>query len=124
MKVIVDPTEVKVVPLKVKVVSLDVKVVSLEVKVVSLEVKVVHLEVKAVPLEVKVVLLKFKVVHLTFSERNPQNCFNILNKPDWVVSLPEATLQNKDVIPALYGDAAVTRSVHVITTSLVHYIYL
>ena len=47
-----------------------------------------------------------------------------MNKPERVVSLPEASLQNKDVIPALYGDAAVTRGVDVNAASLVHYIYL
>ena len=48
----------------------------------------------------------------------------VMNKPERVVSLPEASLQNKDVVPALYGDAAVTRGVDVNAASLVHYIYL
>ena len=47
-----------------------------------------------------------------------------MNKPEWVVSLPEASLQNKDVVPALYGHAAVTRGVDINAASLVHYIYL
>ena len=48
----------------------------------------------------------------------------VMNKPERVASLPKASLQNKNVVPALYGDAAVTWGVDINATSLVHYIYL